>query len=110
MGQFPTRSHCHAWSATPILFLNRIVLGIRQTAIGGAGYEISPWVTRHTWGKGSSCHAGGGVVAVAWEKSTEGVLSINAEAPAGVKLKYKANASHAGLRVVWNGREVQRGA
>lgn len=110
MGQFPTRSHCHAWSATPILFLNRIVLGIRQTAVAGASYEISPWVTRHTWGKGSSCHAGGGVVAVAWEKSEEGVLSIKAEAPAGVKLKYKTNASHAGLRVVWNGREVQRGA
>ena len=41
-GAFPTRSHCHAWSSAPIHFLQRIVVGIRQTEPGGKNYEVSP--------------------------------------------------------------------
>jgi alpha-L-rhamnosidase len=41
---FPTRSHCHGWSCSPLQFFNRIVLGIRQTAPGGTEFEVSPWI------------------------------------------------------------------
>lgn len=39
---FPTRSHCHGWSACPMDFLPRIVLGIRATEAGGRKFVVSP--------------------------------------------------------------------
>ena len=39
---FPTRSHCHGWSASPIYFFQRIILGVRQTGVGCSAFEISP--------------------------------------------------------------------
>ncbi len=96
---FPTRSHCHAWSAAPLYFLNRIVLGIRPITPGGAAYQISPHVARMTWAEGGSAGARGPVY-VRWEKS-DGVLRITASAPKGVRLAYQPNPTHHGLQVAF---------
>jgi hypothetical protein len=94
---FPTRSHCHAWSSSPIYFLNRIVLGIRQTEAGGKAFEISPWL-------GSLRHARGatatpkGLVSVDWKIQGK-TLHVAISAPGGVKAVFKPNASHEGLAV-----------
>lgn len=101
---FPTRSHCHAWSSAPIHFLNRIILGIRQTEPAGAAFEISPYVALHDWADGVSASIRGPISA-RWEKK-DGKLIIEASAPTGVRLSFKANPTHEGLKVVLNGNEI----
>ena len=64
---FATRSHAHAWSSCPVYFLNRIVLGIKQVAVGGAKFEISPWVSDLEWANGASASMMG-PVKVRWKK------------------------------------------
>ena len=92
---FPTRSHCHAWSSSPIYFLNRIVLGIRQTLPGGTAFEISPWLGGLKSARGATATPKG-LVSVDW-KVNGSTLTITASAPKGVKLSFAPNASHAGL-------------
>jgi alpha-L-rhamnosidase len=101
-----TRSHCHAWSSAPVHFLNRIVLGIRQTAVGCAAYDISPRVTGLDWARGATATPDG-AVKVQWERDGDD-LRITAAAPPGVKLRYVPNPTHGKCRMVFNGRVVKR--
>lgn len=78
----PTRSHCHAWSASPIYFLNRHVLGIQPTAPGGAAFTISPCFGDMTFARGQSASYRG-PVAVQWKKQGEEV-EMTIVAPRGV--------------------------
>ncbi len=89
---FSTRSHCHAWSSSPIYFLNRIVLGIRQTAVGGKAFEISPWIGGLTYAQGATATPAG-PVSVGW-KIKGGILRIVITAPKGIKTQFIPNASH----------------
>ena len=94
---FPTRSHCHAWASSPIWFLNRIVLGIRQTQPGGQAFEISPWLGDLTSASGAMATPKG-PVRVAW-KLKDGQLQVSVSAPKGVAITLKENASHRGLEL-----------
>lgn len=95
---FPTRSHCHAWASSPIYFLNRIVLGIRQVEAGGKAFEISPWIGDLTKARGATATPRG-PVSVDWNLSGN-KLQVDITAPKGVKTEFKPNASHRGLEVV----------
>ncbi|MCX5770110.1 MAG: family 78 glycoside hydrolase catalytic domain [Candidatus Hydrogenedentes bacterium] len=94
---FPTRSHCHAWSSSPIHFLNRIVLGIVPTSVGGASYRISPHLSGLDWAKGASASIRG-PVEVAWRKEGD-AINIEAKAPKAVDLTFESNDSLKGLKV-----------
>ena len=96
---FPTRSHCHAWSSSPIWFLNRIVLGIRQTDVGGKAFEISPWVTGLQHASGAMATPKGSVH-VGWTLSDK-TLRVNVRAPQAIEMDFKLNTSHDGLDVKW---------
>ncbi len=100
---FPTRSHCHGWSAAPLMFLNRIVIGLKMAEAGAKKFTVSPLVAglEHAAGRRATVK---GAVAVRWYKQ-DGELRIDAEAPEGVELEYAVNASHRGLKVFLNGRE-----
>ena len=98
---FPTRSHCHAWSSAPSYFLNRIVLGIKATAPGGAAFQLSPQLSGLTWAKGTVATARGPVT-VRWKVSGK-TLEIVYAAPEGVKVVFTRNDSMAGLKCVVNG-------
>jgi len=89
---FPTRSHCHAWASSPIYFLNRLVLGIRQTAPGGKTFEISPWIGGLHYARGATATPTG-LVAVEW-KIRGDTLLITVTAPEGVKTTFIPNDSH----------------
>jgi len=95
---FPTRSHCHAWASSPVWFLPRIVLGIRQTRAGGKAFEISPWIGDLKKASGSMATPKG-AVHVDWKLSGK-TLRINIKAPKGVKVAFKPNAGHKGLQLV----------
>jgi hypothetical protein len=89
MEGFPTRSHCHAWSSSPSFFLNRIVLGIRQTAPGGEAFEISPWIGGLRHAKGATATPRGPVF-VRW-KIKKQILHVEIRAPESVKITFKPN-------------------
>ena len=95
---FPTRSHCHAWASSPIWFLNRIVLGIRQREAGGKAFEISPWIGDLKKASGATATPKG-PVAVDWKIKGK-ILQVTIAAPKGVKAEFKPNASHKGLDVI----------
>ncbi|MEA3366323.1 MAG: hypothetical protein U9Q79_11850, partial [Candidatus Hydrogenedentes bacterium] len=103
-GGFPTRSHCHAWSSAPIHFLNRIVLGIVPVSIGGTAFDISPYVKGYTWARGRTASVKG-PVAASWKREGK-TLCVEASGPEGVRLRFKRNATHAGLTIVFNGRRL----
>jgi alpha-L-rhamnosidase len=96
---FPTRSHCHAWASSPIWFLTRIVLGIRQTEAGGKAFEISPWIGDLKKASGSMATPKG-PVHVDWAIKGK-TLRVNIVAPKGVKIDLKPNACFDGLDVNW---------
>ncbi len=103
-GGFPTRSHCHAWSSAPVYFLPRVILGIRQTAVAGEAYTISPWLSNLKYASGRVVGAMGGVE-VHWEKKGR-KIEVSAKAAADVKLRFQRNASMDGFKVLFNGKEV----
>ncbi len=104
-GGFPTRSHCHAWSSAPSRFLNRIILGVKETSPGGASVTISPRVNRLTWAQGTTLTARG-PVDVSW-KLEDKTLRVNYLAPEGTRVEFLKNSSHEGLKLVVNGKPVE---
>lgn len=96
-GEFPTRSHCHAWSSAPVYFLNRIILGIRQTSAGGKSFEISPYITGLEWGKGSYATLHGNIF-VSWQKAN-GKLNVEVCAPKNIEIVFNKNETHSEIDV-----------
>jgi hypothetical protein len=103
-GGFPTRSHCHAWSSAPSLYLGRIVLGIRPVAAGGAKIEISPHLSGLTWARGRMATVRG-PVSVDWRLTDEKTLEVICKAPKGAEVRFVPNASHRGKKILLNGTE-----
>lgn len=94
---FPTRSHCHAWSSAPSLFLPRILLGVKMEKPGGEAVSVSPRLNGLTWAKGS-VQTAQGLVSVSWKK--EGTtLHVEIESPKGVAVRFVRNETHKGLDV-----------
>ncbi len=96
-GKFPTRSHCHGWSAAPVYFLNRIILGLKQTSAGCESFELSPMLNGLKKAKGSIATSKGPIT-VSWERKKNN-LSVRYKAPKQVKVQFKPNDSHKGLKV-----------
>lgn len=104
-GGWPTRSHCHAWSSAPSRFLNRIVLGIKDTSPGAATVQISPRLNGLTWARGTTATVRG-PVSVSWKLDGQ-TLNVTYTAPDGVKAEFVKNDTHNGLTVVVNGKKLE---
>lgn len=100
VGDFPTRSHCHGWSAAPLYYLPRLVLGIVPDGVGGRRFLISPRVTGIDFAAGSrpTVH---GRIEVRWEKSGRS-LAIHARVPNGVEVEFQANDTTSDMEVALN--------
>ena len=105
-GDFPTRSHTHAWSSAPVHFLNRIVLGIVPTDIAGKAFTISPDISGLDWASGATACYEKDAVEVSWKREGN-TLNIQATAPEGVDLQFAPHKSHESLQVTFNGKTVQ---
>lgn len=104
-GGFPTRSHCHAWSSAPSMFLPRLILGIVPIAPAAAEVELSPRVYDLTWAKGSVATTKG-VINVRW-KAEDNTLDITYSAPKDVKMQFKINPTMDRFEhIKLNGQEV----
>ena len=100
---FPTRSHCHAWSSAPSRFLNRIILGVKDTAPGAATVQISPRLNGLTWARGTTATARG-PVSVSWKLVGE-KLEVQYSAPPGVRVDFRRNETHGQFQVIANGKQ-----
>ncbi len=98
---FPTRSHCHAWSAAPLYFLPRLVLGLTMLEPGGRRFAISPVIDGldYASGRRPTVH---GPIEVRWRKA-EGKLRIEVSAPPGIELEYRFHPSHQGWQIELSG-------
>ena len=94
---FPTRSHCHAWSAAPLHFLSRIVLGVQPLTPGGEAYQVSPRLNGLAWAHGTVATARG-PLSVAWKVEGD-QLSVSVNAPEGVRVAVEPNDSMQGLKL-----------
>jgi len=103
--EFPTRSHCHAWSSAPAYFLNRILLGIRPTAPGGAEVEVSPRLSGLSWAEGTVATIRG-PLHVTWHADEE-VLRLTVDAPATVDVRFVRNETHGEREIVFNGKVIE---
>jgi hypothetical protein len=112
-----TRSHCHGWSAAPVVFLTQHVLGIQPAAPGYARVRIAPQLGNLKWAQGRvpTPH---GVVSCSWKRTSD-QLEMHVETPKGivaeihlppgVSMNKKASHVHARLRkpIITRGGEVR---
>ncbi len=105
MSSFPSRSHCHGWSAAPLYFLPRLVLGIIPETVGGTRVAISPHLSGLESASGARKVAAGRIE-VSWRLEKEKLI-ISATAPAGVELVYRFNSTHTDCNVIFNGEAVR---
>ena len=77
---WPTRSRCHGWSASPIYYLPRTVLGIRPVGEGSRRFELRPHLGDLTWAEGSIATPFG-PVSVRVEKTADGCSITEIQAP-----------------------------
>ena len=96
-GDFPTRSHAHAWSSSPLYFLNRIILGIKQTEPGGDAFKISPRLNGLTWANGTVATAKGPLT-VSW-RIFDNELKIKITIPKDVKIQFVKNETFSDYQV-----------
>lgn len=94
---FNVRSRCHGWSAAPLYFLTRIILGIKQLEPGAAAFEISPRLNALSWAKGTiaTIH---GPITVAWEVKGK-TFDVSYSAPKGIKINVIENDTTKGLKL-----------
>ncbi len=103
-GGFPTRSHCHAWSSAPTRFLNRIILGVKETAPGSTSVSISPRLNGLTWARGTTTTVRG-PVSVSWKVDNQ-KLDVRYTAPEGTKVEFIPNDTFKDLKVTVNGKPL----
>jgi len=101
---FPTRSHCHAWSAVALYYLPRLILGIRQTQSEGKSFEISPYLGRLKWAEGAYLTPQG-LLHVNWKVKGDNLLEINYQAPKGVSVSIVKNITCSHMKVIVNSKE-----
>ncbi|MCD6286274.1 MAG: hypothetical protein J7M39_10230, partial [Anaerolineae bacterium] len=101
-GDFPTRSHCHAWSSAPVIYLNRLILGITSAEPAGRTYEISPRLDGLDWAKGTVVTARGPLHVAC--RSDGATLDIQVTAPRGTKVRYVENDTHRDVKVTFTVR------
>jgi hypothetical protein len=94
-GGFPTRSHAHAWSAGPIRWFNRILLGILPQPPGAEQVVISPRPCGLTWARGASCTIKG-PVQVDWRLEDDRII-VHAAGPEDVELIFEPNPALEGI-------------
>ncbi|MFL5758401.1 MAG: family 78 glycoside hydrolase catalytic domain [Thermomicrobiales bacterium] len=87
---FPSRSHCHAWSAGPVYFLGAHVLGVRPLTPGWTEVAVEPIPCDLTWATGSVPLPREGTVDVAWSLDPEAhTMRLRISAPKGITVHAK---------------------
>ena len=98
--RFPTRSHCHGWSAAPSYFSTDRAGDQGPSEPRPAGQD-RPRLADLTWAHGTVATVRG-PIHVAWRLQGD-ALSVTCTAPKDVQVEFVKNSSHQGKRVTFNG-------
>jgi hypothetical protein len=90
----PTRSDCHAWSASPNYDLLAIVLGVGPAEPGFKSVKIEPHLGPLTWVEGKVPHPLGNIT-VRLERTGKTGIKASVTLPKGLKGKF-----------IWNGKTI----
>jgi len=80
-----TRSHCHGWSAAPVVFLTQHVLGVQPLTPGYETILVAPKPGRLTWANGR-VPTPGGVVECYWKMHGR-KFELRVSAPVGQAMR-----------------------
>ena len=80
-----TRSIAHAWSASPAIYLQQNILGIKPLAPGFKEFAVSPCDSSLTWARGSIATPHGPIY-ISWVKDATGKIDITCDAPDACRL------------------------
>ena len=89
----PSRSDCHAWSASPCYDLLATVCGIGPASAGFSTVRIQPNLGDLTFYEGSMPHPNGTITTL-YNKTTDGKWHIKIDLPQGIAGKF-----------IWQGKE-----
>jgi len=112
----PTRSDCHAWSATPTYELLATVCGIGPAEPGFKSVRIEPHLGALDWVEGNVPHPQGDIY-VRFERETETVLNGRIVLPKkltgylvwhGARLKLKGGPQKISLTSNYRGKKASR--
>ena len=78
-------SHCHGWSAMPVVQLPAYILGVRPVAAGWSEVEIAPQSAGLDWAEGT-VPAPQGDIHVKWRR-VGGQLQVDYQVPEGIKVR-----------------------
>jgi hypothetical protein len=92
----PTRSDCHAWSASPNFEIFRTVLGIDSASPGFKRVLIRPFLGKLTRASGSIPHPAG-TLAVSLSLQPDGTLSADVTLPEGVTGEFQCRGQRRAL-------------
>lgn len=92
----PTRSDCHAWSASPNYELLATVCGIEPAEAGFNSVKIEPHLGNLQWVEGSMPHSNG-IIKVKFSKTNSGGLEGEIVLPKGLNGIYKHNGKSISL-------------
>jgi len=101
-----TRSHCHGWSAAPVVFLTQYVLGVRPQSPGYQQILIAPHPGPLAWADGK-VPTPDGVVHCYWQSSANR-FELRVSSPAGREMRIEL--PFAGHVEIHKGRAVPVGA
>lgn len=104
--EFPTRSHCHGWSAAPLYFFQRILLGIKQTSPGCTAFEISPNPCGLKQAQGT-VKTPFGSIHVSWQLEGDD-LSVVCQSPPEIEVQFQNNHSLSGYKVSFSGNGKEK--
>jgi alpha-L-rhamnosidase len=89
--KWPTRSHCHAWSAGPAYFLGAYILGVRGESSGWTKVIVAPEPTGLTWAKGTVPLPSGGRIDVSWQvEHSAKQIKLRLAAPQHIEIDVQA--------------------
>jgi alpha-L-rhamnosidase len=84
--EFPTRSHCHGWSSSPLYLLPQWLFGIECLEPGWKRVRLHPRSLGLDFVRTEICTPNG-MLLLEWTRTSDGSLETRFEAPAGVNVE-----------------------
>ena len=85
----PTGSLCHAWSASPLYLLYRVLLGVEPLTPGWKKIRIAPTPGELEFARGTIATPHGSV-RIEWEQSGDDQLAVRVDLPDGMEAEFIA--------------------
>jgi hypothetical protein len=87
---FPTRSHCHGWSAAPVYLLPQLLFDVQRLEPGWRRVEIRPRPLGLDFARATLCTPHG-PLKLEWQRRADGEIETRVQAPSAITVNVKAS-------------------